>query len=591
MANSFLDILVKKLLTFNKQLITVTSTDAFLLREDVVSYLKTQRIEVLSGNELDLRVFFELKIRNKARDVEKVLFLIKSEDIILEDISSHVDSLQFSLNTFFSDFSRSVVKKCSLSELDFLYKSKNRKSKNKEETVRYLAENFYEFKTETVQSKESRIAEWVKLYSKDVSPSEIIKEFLLSISSDLFDRETLSSKHLFFEKLRSLKAQPDTDTVDFTHSDLSIYSFESLQEPKQKSTILPTSDTSIHYTKHQEFDAESLVFRLRKISERETINWSEAIKEISEIVLLSLKNKCHDILRPETDRLNVIFQDYFLKNHHQLGSKSSYNSPGIVSNVQKHFATRYKKSSDKIALIVIDGMAYWQYNILKTHFSEKLNVEENTIHAWAPSITQLSRQALFLGNAPQRDYVQNPRNEKKLWLDFWTNKNIHKSQIRYDYENIERTNLNNIYRLAFVDIELDDKMHSSTDYNDLYQLTMNWIKRTEIATEIEYLANSGFTVFLTTDHGNVEATGGRALNHKETFGTSKSRSKRHLIYATEKLADEFIVSYPEIKDNVHQDKEKIYLRDSSSFSNKKTEVTHGGSHFMEILIPFVKITQ
>lgn len=46
---------------------------------------------------------------------------------------------------------------------------------------------------------------------------------------------------------------------------------------------------------------------------------------------------------------------------------------------------------------------------------------DNICYAWMPSITKLSRQALFRGDMPRDSYVQNPKNESKLWFDYWKN--------------------------------------------------------------------------------------------------------------------------------------------------------------------------
>jgi hypothetical protein len=68
---------------------------------------------------------------------------------------------------------------------------------------------------------------------------------------------------------------------------------------------------------------------------------------------------------------------------------------------------------EKIALVLIDGMSLWQYELLKTSFSNIAN--EEVIYSWIPSITQLSRQAIFRGDNPVTEYRQDPINEKKLW--------------------------------------------------------------------------------------------------------------------------------------------------------------------------------
>jgi hypothetical protein len=135
-------------------------------------------------------------------------------------------------------------------------------------------------------------------------------------------------------------------------------------------------------------------------------------------------------------------------------------------------------------------------------------------------------------------------------------------------------------------------MHSSIDYTDLLKLTENWIQRTEIVSVVDRLLNENFKIFITTDHGNIQAKGWRGLQGNEKLGTNKSgsRSQRHLEYSEKWLSDEFISNNPELKDSLVMEDQAVYFKDDLSFSREKTLVTHGGAHLLEVLIPFIEIT-
>jgi hypothetical protein len=81
-------------------------------------------------------------------------------------------------------------------------------------------------------------------------------------------------------------------------------------------------------------------------------------------------------------------------------------------------------------------------------------------------------------------------------------------------------NIDSVSKLAIVFKDLDDKMHSSTDYVDLLMLTNNWIERSGIIQMVDDLISRGFTVFLTSDHGNIQAKGWRGLQGREKLGTN-----------------------------------------------------------------------
>lgn len=318
-------------------------------------------------------------------------------------------------------------------------------------------------------------------------------------------------------------------------------------------------------------------------------SWKQFILLVSKMLNKVLGSPSEKEFWAVCSDINDCIQAKLLDKYKHAISASAIRRPKIVSSILPHLAEHYL--DEKIALIVIDGMAYWQYLLLKDIFDDKVEVEENCIFSWLPSITQLSRQAIFSDGLPVQDYVQNPRNEEKLWQSYWSKKGKHDYEIKYDHGGKSLNKLNRVSKYALVLTELDEKMHSCSDYNDLSVLTKNWLKRSEFSKLIDMLLRERFTVFLTTDHGNVPATGWRSLKPKEKIGTkeSGSRSARHIIYSDRKLADDFVAQNPMLKNSITQEKSVLYMTDQLSFSNKKEHITHGGSHFLEVLIPFIKI--
>jgi len=134
-------------------------------------------------------------------------------------------------------------------------------------------------------------------------------------------------------------------------------------------------------------------------------------------------------------------------------------------------------------------------------------------------------------------------------------------------------------------------MHGSTDYADLLMLTKNWMDRSKIAQVIEDLLSKRFTVFLTSDHGNIQAKGWRGLQGREKLGTNKSgsRSQRHIEYSEKWLFDEFMENNPDLENSVVKEEQALYFKNDLSFSSNELLVTHGGAHLLEVLVPFIEI--
>ena len=324
---------------------------------------------------------------------------------------------------------------------------------------------------------------------------------------------------------------------------------------------------------------------------KDEINWEKSFPLLSENVLFAIENKIWEDVKSDIEVINNLFQQHIeLKYKAHIIPASYVKKPSIVSKVLPFLQFNFNQN-DKVALVVIDGMAYWQYLMLAAHLNETIETTNDVIYSWVPSITQLSRQAIFRGDNPASTYVQNPTNEANLWKSFWKKNGLLDAQINYHYNGLKSDNLSNIKRLAYVDVTLDNKMHACTDYNDLFDLTQNWIENSEIIDNILMFLDEDFTVFITTDHGNIQATGLNSLTHRQTLGTNKSgsRSLRHLEYSESWLKDKFLSENIDWKTFLSDTDNTIYINNDYAFTTDFNIITHGGSHILEVLIPFITL--
>lgn len=285
--------------------------------------------------------------------------------------------------------------------------------------------------------------------------------------------------------------------------------------------------------------------------------------------------------------INFDFQHYLQDRY--FATLNSSGGPKAVHAVASYLQHRFS-AHDKLAFIVVDGMAWWQWEVLRDVLEhEKLlpMPEVKAILAWLPSITALSRQALFRGATPVIDYRQTPNEEEKLWKQMWKSNPLYSPVYQHNITSPEELNTAT-RRLAIVDVQLDKKMHQSSDYYDLYDLTRNWAMK--FAKIIERLRHENYKIVLTTDHGNVLA---------ESVGTLKPEEKVHL-YLTNSRGERFV--YFHNKDLWRKFRDRHYtmqfffnphdtwlsMADNSCFSSSKKQlITHGGSHFMETVIPLI----
>jgi len=351
--------------------------------------------------------------------------------------------------------------------------------------------------------------------------------------------------------------------------------------------LIESLGTDHSHKSGSEFQLQDFRSTLTNSLQEDPINWTAIGHFISEAISQTIGEPVFDEVMELVHSANEKFQEELQTRYDQTKNSSAVKKPKIVSKILDYLSFNYKK--EKVALIVIDGMSLWQHHLLKKKLSG--SIQEHVIYSWIPSITQLSRQAIFRGDNPKTTYQQGPQNEERLWKQYWKSKGNHEFEIDYQHEKIDVENLGSVTKLALVFKELDDKIHSATDYKDLIDLTNNWFQRSDIYSVIKNLQNHGFTIFITSDHGNIQAKGWRALNHQEKIGTKKSgsRSERHIEYEEDWLPNEFLENNPDIQEKIARSENVLYFINNYSFSRKQTHVSHGGSHLLEVLIPFTII--
>ncbi len=312
---------------------------------------------------------------------------------------------------------------------------------------------------------------------------------------------------------------------------------------------------------------------------------TEWMKKAGEIVLSLVEIDKWEEFRSEVEKVNVAFIK-FLKGGYMniVSSTCGTKYPRIVTQVLPFI----NKQVGKTALVVVDGMNWWQSLLLVRSLEDKLNIRAryDCIYSWLPSVTELSRQAIFRGDVPSVDYSQGPQNEARLWKDFWAGRRVASFEQYYQHSGIISEELS-IKRLGYVDVKLDEMMHASQDYRYLYANTKVWVDEDEVIENFKHLLDGGYKVFITTDHGNVDATAYRKLDSRDSLGANLSL--RHITLPKEADKRLFETEYAGHIEQVDVSSRTYYAKGKEAFINSGKCVTHGGVHWLEVLIPFITL--
>lgn len=320
------------------------------------------------------------------------------------------------------------------------------------------------------------------------------------------------------------------------------------------------------------------------------MDWQHPLKTIEavsqQVVKVARQGKYEDI-EAEMEFINLSFQKHL--NDVYYSQLITATGPRVVHKILPHIVRTYG-AGRKVALVVVDGLSFWQYTILRQYLSEAgISTQDNVCYAWLPSVTQLSRQAIFRGATPDRNYHQSPVNEERLWREYWYAKSFEEWHVMYAHETLPNIPPA-VERLAFVTMTMDDDMHSAHNIKQLYRATEDWAKN--FVPTIQQIMSAGFEMVLTADHGGVPSHGWGNLTQQEknALYETGSRGLRHLIFSGQSTMKHFIDSHQDVTSQWLLHGDAVVWRDNKCFGTSDC-ITHGGSHVLEMLVPLVTIKE
>jgi len=285
-------------------------------------------------------------------------------------------------------------------------------------------------------------------------------------------------------------------------------------------------------------------------------------------------------------RMAENFKEFLLKNYGKLSGITGFDGPVLVSKVLDYLLMK----NDKIALIVMDGMSISDWQIIKK--SIEPDFELRFSFAMLPTITAISRQSLLSGKLPiahKKPFTL--ANEKNQFIAK-ANEIIKDSETinyyrGYDFEISYKDRF-----ICTIINDIDDLVHSqlmgiSGHFEDIRRMSGTG----RLNDLINRLLGQGFEVYITSDHGNTEATG---MGRPKGMGVEvETKSQRMLIlkdYASvDTLKGEFRLSeHP----SYYLPKEFSYFvcEDGTALGKKGDVImSHGGTSIEEVIVPFIKI--
>jgi hypothetical protein len=278
------------------------------------------------------------------------------------------------------------------------------------------------------------------------------------------------------------------------------------------------------------------------------------------------------------------------------------------------YERRRQVSSDRVALLVLDGMSLATWHVIGRvwrHRHPVWQMAERLVLAQIPSLTAVSRQALVSGERPFNfaATLHHNRQEKQQWAKFWTRENVSEAACAYTHVSLGGGQMlphelqnGRIQALCLINNTIDEIVHgASQGLIDVHASIHTWLGGEEgqrLESIIEELLNQAYTVYLTSDHGHTEAWG---MGQPSEGVTVQTRSKRARIYSDNNAALVVHQDFPQTmlwqSQHMLPDNTWVLLAGAAengrrlAFAPQDTRVvTHGGLTLDEMVVPVVRFS-
>jgi PglZ domain len=310
-------------------------------------------------------------------------------------------------------------------------------------------------------------------------------------------------------------------------------------------------------------------------------------------------------LREIGDALNSVFAEW-LGEHYASLINLPPTTPAMLHHVPRRLARDLEDSGDgRVALIVVDGLALDQWVTVRHLLQQKCNnvlIREFATFAWVPTLTSVSRQAIFSGKPPLYfpSSINSTNSEEKLWKQFWEGHGLSRLDIAYrrslgdgDASSVleETIHPGKTKAVGLVVDTVDKIMHgmqlgSAGMHNQIKQ----WCQGGFLSALIDDLLDHNYDVWLTSDHGNIQSEG----KGKPSEGViAETRGERVRVYPTPELRSQVSKSYSFAHEwqpiGLPPDYFPLVAGGRDAFVKSGDSIVgHGGIAIEEVIVPLIK---
>lgn len=279
-----------------------------------------------------------------------------------------------------------------------------------------------------------------------------------------------------------------------------------------------------------------------------------------EMELAQTDTNMDELLLSQKSDANAQFCKYIKRNYESWIDSES--RPLMSNDVFKRKVFPLLDAGEKVFFVLIDNFRLDQWRIIKPLLAEYYNIEEDLYCSILPTATQYARNAIFSGLMP----VQIEKMFPELWVDEDSEegKNVNESpliqtqldrfrkkytfsynkvyegqfgdKLLQNFRNFGRYDLNVIV-FNFIDMlshaRTESKMIRELASTDAAyrSLTESWFRHSSASELLRKIAESGYRVVLTTDHGTIRSDNPiKVVGDKNTNTNLRYKLGKNLTY-------------------------------------------------------------
>ena len=354
---------------------------------------------------------------------------------------------------------------------------------------------------------------------------------------------------------------------------------------------------------------------MRSAPQADWNTWAELAKNWAELcscpaqIELNLERVQLTSFREAARKLDGLFIDWLKSKYTALGAQR-LPRPHHVHHIPHYLA--YLRSLGQInraVLLVLDGLSLADWQIIHPVWTKRnpdWKLNSDVLLAQVPTITAISRYALISGLRPA-DFSSN-LSEGRAWELFWSREGVSEASskllaLQYDRQIDQQTELLDplVSFWCLIDDTIDKLTHHATFGTADQQASLRlWLEpageQNSLLLEeiIDAYLEGGYSVFIASDHGHVEAKG---IGQPSEGLLAQTRGKRARLYqdklAALRVQNAFANTLLWDDDGVLPDQVTALMpaaREAFAPAGE-TVVTHGGVTIDEVMVPFVQISK